>query len=241
MKRLEGLTLSLMVALSGALFSVSAQAQDSNSYLYIAHAAPGRAVATPTLPISTANPALPVDVSVDGNCIAHGLSYGEIGGPYSGPAGTYSFQFTMANSALPCTGQSLFGATVSLSPGTAYFGVLYVDASSAINGLLFQTDLSPIGSGFARVEVVNTTEETLNASVTNGSGTGTISIAPLSLQEGTVLVGSYQASITSGATTFVGPTSIEVTSRDTSLWVISGSAAKQTVLLIGPKTIHGVF
>ncbi len=73
--------LVITIALGSAMLTGSAQAQDSNSYLYLAHAASGRNISAGT------NPEVPIDVSVNGNCIAGGLSFAEIRGPFAIQAG----------------------------------------------------------------------------------------------------------------------------------------------------------
>jgi len=90
MKLNLGRTFMLTLAVGGAMLTGPAQAQ-AQTYLYIAHAASGRNVS------ATANPAMPVDVSVNSNCIEKGLSFGDINGPFTGPAGTFTFKVTMAN------------------------------------------------------------------------------------------------------------------------------------------------
>ena len=243
----------LLVVLGSALITSSALAQDPNAYLYIAHAASGRAVS------STTNPALPIDVNVNGVCIAKGISYGEIQGPFSGPAGTYSFWFTNANSAFPCTGSIVFAAQMGLSAGTTYYGALYVNASHGVFGAIFGADLSPVSPGQARVVVINTTQDTLSAtmgsmgmgddmrhhnamrnapSMTNSS----LQIPAGTLQEASIPAGIYQGSVTNtSGTVLTGPLTEEFTQRNVYLLVLGGSTANQSVQVIGPKVVSGDF
>jgi hypothetical protein len=233
MKRLLGL---MLVTVLSAVFAGSALAQDPNTYLYIAHAASGRAVS------STTNPEFPVDVSVNGFCIAKGFSYGDIQGPFSGPAGTYTFFFTKANSAFPCTGELVFSAQVGLNAGATFYGVLSVDGSHNIGGTIFAANLSSVLPGQARIDVINATQATLIASISNASGSPAFSVAPFTLQEGAALPGVYSASI-SDTNGFVvaGPINVQFAQRSSYLYVLAGSYADSSVQIIGPKVVNGVF
>lgn len=226
----------LLIALGSAIISGSAMAQDQNAYLYIAHAASGRVIS------STTNPALPVDVSVNGICIAKGVPYGDIQGPFSGPAGTYTFLFKRANAAAACTGTAVFSASVALSPGKSYFGVLSVGATNQVTGMIFPVDLSAISSGAGRYEIVNATQQTLGATVSKTGFNGSVFVQPGTLQAGLLQPGIYSTSVINTAYAVVsGPMSAEIAQRNAYLYVIAGSAAKGSVQLIGPKVIAGVF
>jgi hypothetical protein len=239
MKSVDGRSFALLVTLCVAMFASSAQAQDQNTYIYIAHAASGRGMS------STTNPAMPLDVSVDGNCITKGISFGEIRGPFSGPAGSYTFNFTTANSAAPCSGPVVFSAAgVGLNAATTYFGVVALNASNAVTGLLYTANLNPVPTGQASVQVINTTDQFLTATITNTTGVpASLGLPASSLQISTVLVGVYQDKITDSAGNIVaGPGISEFAQQDSYLYILAGaSAANNSVQLIGPKVIRGVF
>jgi hypothetical protein len=185
---------------------------------------------------------MPVDISVDGFCIAKDVSYGEIRGPYSGPAGAYSFVVTTANSAIPCTGAGVFSATVPLAQANAYIGVLSLDASNNVTGLIYTADLSPIPAGVGRFEVVNATHAPLSASITSAAGTQAITVEPGALQEGYLNPSIYTSSIKDlSNNVLTGPTNVEISQRNSYLYVTAGSPANQSVQLLGPKVISGVF
>ncbi len=71
--------------LFSAMFCLGAGAQ-TDAYLYLVHAAPGRNVS------ATTNPALPVDVQVNNKCVLKGVAFGDVAGPFTLPAGSYSLK-----------------------------------------------------------------------------------------------------------------------------------------------------
>ena len=146
-----------------------ALAQDSNTYLYLAHAASGRNVS------STANPEFPIDIKANGTCIAEGLSFGEIRGPFTIPAATVAFQISKANADAPCSEPAVFTANTPMAATVTYVGVISLDSSNEIFGQLYPANLSPIAVGQTRALVINATQQSLSATVTpnprtDGSG-----------------------------------------------------------------------
>jgi hypothetical protein len=214
----------------------STQAHSQNTYLYIADAASGRALSP------NANPALPLDVSVDGVCIAKGISYGDILGPYSGAAATYNFVFYTAQTGAPCSGAVAYSATVALAADTTYIGVLSVNASKVLAGQIYTADLSPIPTGYGRYQIINATPAPLNASITTIYGTSAITVEPGVLQGGLLNPNIFTSSIKDFFNNVLaGPITVEVSQRNAYLYVIAGSADDQSVQYLGPKIIRGVF
>ena len=83
-----------------ALASVPAQAQ--NASVRVVHGIPGADV-SPAI-----DPATPVDVQVNGAiCLLQGFTFGEISGPYTLPAGSYTVAISLANSLEPCSGDAV--------------------------------------------------------------------------------------------------------------------------------------
>ena len=225
-----------LVVLGCAMIAGSTQAQGQNTYLYIAHAASGRALS------SAMNPALPLDISVDGLCIAKGISYGDILGPFSGAAASYNFVVYIAQTAAPCSGAVAFSATLPLAANTTNIGVLTVTASKILVGQIYTVDQSPIPTGYGRYQIINATPGPLNASITTAFGTSAITVEPGALQGGALNQGIFTGSITDLSNTVVaGPTSIEISNRNSYVYVIAGSLDDQSVQLLGPKIILGVF
>jgi len=238
MKLNLGRTFMLTLAVGGAMLTGPAQAQ-ALTYLYIAHAASGRNVS------ATANPAMPVDVSVNSNCIEKGLSFGDINGPFTGPAGSFTFKVTMANTISPCSGSTVFSAPVTLAAGGTYLGIITLNAANAPIGQIYPLNLAPIPGGQARFDVVNTTLQNLNASITAispGGLSGKLSIPASSLKESGVIAGLYTGTVTdSSAIVRTGPISVEIVARNQYLYVLAGSVTNNSVQVSGPKLIRGVF
>jgi Domain of unknown function (DUF4397) len=241
---------ALLVVLGSAMIVDCAQAQTSNStYLYLANAVPGRSVAsavTPGLPVSNNNsPAYPVDLKVGTVCVAQGVSFGEIRGPLSWPAGVYPLQFTAANAAAPCTGTSVFSTSVTFAANTTYIGVLTLNSSNAVTGQLYTADLTPISvTHYGRIEVINASQDTLVATLTSVmTGTVTAGVDPGNVIDafapGMLYTGTIETN--GGTSVLVGPFSVQIEQRNSYIYVLTGSTANSTVQLVGPKVIKGVF
>jgi Domain of unknown function (DUF4397) len=223
-----------------------AQATAGSTFLYLANAVPGRSVATatPVLPVSPTNPAFPVDFKVGSFCLAKGVSFGEIRGPISWPAGVYDISFTPANAASPCTGNSVFSASVTFAPGTAYIGVLSLDSANAVRGQLYTADLSPISVlTYGRIEIVNASQDTLSATLTSpANGTVAAGVAPGNILEANAPGGLFTSTITDQSNkVLVGPINVQIEQRDSYIYVLTGSTANNSVQLVGPAVIKGIF
>lgn len=223
--------------LLGAMLASPSHAQ---TYLYITHAAPGRNIS------ATANPAYPIDISIDGNCVVKGLSFGETIGPLSGTDGSRQFVISQASTGDPCSSAALY--TVESEPlvnGTTYFGIVTLDSSNAITGQLYGADLSSIPIGQSRVLIANATDQNLTASLRNRpwSKNTSVDVAASAISEANAPSGKYDGSIfLSGTNTWeAGPVSANLMSRDLYFYVLAGSASNNSVQIIGPKVIKDVF
>lgn len=238
--RLQQIITVVFCAVVGAS-THSALAQDTNAYLYLVHAASGRNVSSNT------NPEFPIDISANGACIAKGLSFGDIRGPFTAPAGQVAFQISKANSENPCSEPAVFSAGAPMAAAGTYVGVVFLDASNNVFGQLFQADLSPLAMGQTRALVINATQDSLSATVTpdprtDGSG-GQFNVAAGTLEEAQTPGGVQYTSVYSGGTNTLefGPMMIETLPRNVYIYVFAGSASNGSVQLIGPKAIRGVF
>ena len=241
MKLNVGRTLVLTLALGSAMLAGSAQAQDSNSYLYLAHAASGRNISSGT------NPEVPIDVSVNGTCIAEGLSFGEIRGPFAIHAATEAFRVSKANAELPCSEPAIFTANSAMAATVTYVGVVSLDNSNNITGQLYPANLTPLAVGQTRALVVNATHQNLSSTITyeprtDGSG-GQFPIPAGSIKAGAAPPGVTFVSIYSTGTNTLqaGPISIQTLKRNVYIYVLAGSATNGTVQLLGPKVVWGVY
>jgi hypothetical protein len=232
--------LVITIALGSAMLAGSAQAQDTNSYLYLAHAASGRNISAGT------NPEVPIDVSVNGNCIAGGLSFAEIRGPFAIQAATVAFRVSKANAENPCSEPAVFTANSALAATVTYMGVLSLDNSNNITGQLYPLNLTPLAVGHTRAIVINATHQNLSVTITadprtDGSG-GQFPVPAGSMQAGTPPAGLAFASVySSGNALQAGPVSIQTLKRNVYVYVFAGSATNGSVQLVGPKIVWGVF
>ena len=232
--------ISALVILScSAMFLGSARAQDSNTYLYVAHAASGRNIS------ATANPAYPIDISANGVCIVKGEPFGAIAGPFTGPAGDYAFDVSIANTGAPCSNPPVFTVSpVSLGAGTTYFGIVTLDASNNVTGQIYPADFSIIPPGHSRVMIANATGQNLTAALKGDTDMdNAVNITAGTIEEASLVSGRYTGAIyLEGTKTLeAGPTSVDAMSRDFYFYVLAGSASNNSVQIIGPKLIKDVF
>lgn len=231
-----------------AAVAFTAHAADTNAYLYIAHAAAGRSIST------TTNPEFPVDIALGGHCIAQGVSFGEIRGPFTLPAGPYSVRVSVADAVNPCGATPNFSSSVSLGAGTTSMGYIGVNNAHQLFGAIFAINLNATGTsglGSSRAVVVNTTPDNLTATLTQGdSKVGDPNSMPLSasfpagiVTTTSVIPGEYTLTVfPQGSTTAVTtPSEFDIGGRSVIVLLFSGSTADNTVQVIGPKAIRAVF
>ncbi len=99
--------------------------------------------------------ALPVDVSVNGNCAIPGLRFRNIKGAIQLPGGKYDIVVRLANTT-PCTGAAVITANgVTLLPGSNTSIVAHLNAAGAPTASVFDNDLEG-GPGDATVAARHT-------------------------------------------------------------------------------------
>ena len=233
-------SIPILVALTCAGLSHPANAVDSNAYVYIAHAAAGRNIS------STTNPEYPVDIAMGGHCVAQGLSFGEIRGPFTQPAGNYTVRMSVANAVNPCGGAAVFSATVALAAGSTSMGMIEVNSAHQVMGQLLAVDLSAVPVGRGRLIVANVSPNNLTGVLTVGDSNS----SPISqnFAAGTVTEvlpggGEYSATVypEGSSTAASGPIELNLVSRNVYLVVLAGSTSNGSVQIIGPQVIRGVF
>jgi Domain of unknown function (DUF4397) len=225
--------------LACAAVTYAAPAADTNAYFYLAHAAPGRSIS------STTNPEFPVDVSIGGHCVSQGLSYGEIRGPVTLPAGTYSLKASVADAVNPCGGTVVFSYTLPFAPGTTSMGILTV-SSNHVSAELVALDLSGVPAGEGWLLVANITPDKLVGTLTVDDTMSSPHSATFGARSFTyvpVPAGEYSATIypEGSSTAATGPQAIDVVSRNLYVLVLAGSTANNSVQLLGPQVIRNVF
>jgi hypothetical protein len=232
-------SMSLFVALACAAIPNSAQGQDPNAHLYLADAVVGRNISM------TTNPAYPVDVSLNGNCIAQGLSLGEIRGPFSVLPGTYSVDVSAANVNSPCGGAVVIGVSMTLGAGSNSLGILALKSGNGLTWMTTSIDLSTVPAGQGRLFVVNTSQDGLVGTLTVGDSGNSPKSASFPGKSVTSLgfwTGLYAGTIyrPGSSTVETGPIRLGIASRSVYLIILAGSTANNSVQFIGPKEIKAV-
>jgi hypothetical protein len=126
----------------------AANADGHESMVYVVHGIPGEDLGL--------DPALPVDVSVNGACALEGFAFGDIVGPIALPADMYDIAISPANEDEPCGSDPVIEASVELMGGVNYSIVAYLDDDGSPTAGLFENDLTPTGRGKARLIVQHT-------------------------------------------------------------------------------------
>lgn len=87
------------------------------------------------------DPALPVDVSVNGACALPGFTFGEIVGPLDLPAGNYNIAIGLANESTPCSEDPVIEANgLQLEAGENYSIVAHLSEAGAPTATAFKND-----------------------------------------------------------------------------------------------------
>lgn len=85
--------------------------------------------------------ALPVDVVVNGGCALRGLTFRQIAGPLSLPAGSYNIEVRLANAAAPCTGPvAISAAGVPVTARANASIVAHLSSSGAPTASVFSNE-----------------------------------------------------------------------------------------------------
>jgi hypothetical protein len=123
-------------------------ADGHESMVYVVHGIPGQDL--------DLDPALPVDVSVNGACALEGFAFGDIVGPIALPADMYDIAIGLANEDDPCGNDPVIEASVELMGGLNYSIVAYLDDGGSPTAGLFENDVTPTARGKARLIVQHT-------------------------------------------------------------------------------------
>ncbi|MGA3087131.1 MAG: DUF4397 domain-containing protein [Terriglobales bacterium] len=213
---------------------------DSNAYLYIVHAIPGRDIA------DNLNPGLPVDVLINGkSCLVHGLTFANTSGPLTLAAGTYDVEISLANTLQPCTNATLAASQVTLTPGESLSAVAAITSTQPAL-LQFTDDLAPVVPGNARFVLVNSAdapalEATLTPVGVKNPPTFSGSADPNTQTAIPVPAGTYLVQITAlGSTTVLTSVEIALTDQSVTLSYASGETVNNTIGLVN-RTIRDVF
>jgi hypothetical protein len=116
--------------------------QPVDATVYVLHGIPGEDL--------DLDPALPVDVAVNGACALPGFTFGEFVGPLPFDAGTYDLAIGVANADNPCSEAPVIEASgVEILGGTTYVIAAYLTEDGAPTAGVFEADLwtNPYRSG----------------------------------------------------------------------------------------------
>jgi hypothetical protein len=114
--------------------SPTAVAQPAEATVYIGHGIPGKDLGL--------DPALPVDVSVDGVCLLEGFEFGEIVGPVTLPEGTYAVSISLADPDNPCANDPVIEADVPILAGENVTILAHLTADGVPTASKFVNDVS---------------------------------------------------------------------------------------------------
>jgi uncharacterized protein DUF4397 len=218
---------------------VSAFATD-DAYLYIVHGIPGRDIA------DNLNPGLPVDILINGKfCPQRGVTFGNVAGPLTLPAGTYDVQISPANTLAPCTNPAMIDSQVTLKAGDN------VSAVAAISGtqsalLQFTDNLTPVAPGNSRFVFANSADApALQATLTQLFGKHpkafTVTANPGAQNSISVPVGTYLVQVVAvGSTTVLASEQIFLADQSANLTYAAGEAVNNSVGLIN-RAVRDVF
>lgn len=121
---------ALLAALALTLLAPSAASAAGNATIYVVHGIPGKDLGL--------DPALPVDVSVNGACAITNFRFGAITDGIQLPAGDYTLAISLANPAKPCGSDPVIGpVTVPFAAGQRYSVVAHLTESGGITAGVF--------------------------------------------------------------------------------------------------------
>jgi len=211
----------------------------NNAYLYIVNGIPGRDIA------DNLNPGFPMDILIDGECVARGLSFGNTSGPLSFSAGTYSVQISEANTLAACTNAPLIDSQVALTSGTSVSAVAAISRGQTTL-LQFNDNLSPVKPGNARFTLAAAADApalqaTLTQLFVKHPKTFTVMASAglqqaISVPDGTYLVQVLAA----GSTAVLASEQIGFADQSATFTYAAGEATNGSVGLIN-RTVRDVF
>jgi Domain of unknown function (DUF4397) len=210
-----------------------------SAYLFVVHGIPGRNLA------AADNPALPIDILMNGDCIARGVAFSAANGPYSFTAGSYTLQISLANTLAPCTNPALIDSQVALTSGQT------VSAVATLSGgqptlLQFTDNLSAVKPGNARFVFVQAADApALQATLTQldvkNPKAFTVVASPGEEQAIIVPDGTYLVQVFAvGGSTVLTSEQIALANQSVTFSDAVGEAANNSVGLIN-KAVRDVF
>jgi hypothetical protein len=134
--------LAMMVATLVAAGPRDVAAQDAG--VYVVHGIPGQDLGL--------DPALPVDVAVNGQCFLQGFMFGDVAGPVALPPGDYDIAISLADPDNPCSNPPVIEALgVPIGAGENVTLIAHLAEDGSPTATKFVNDVSPNAPGKARV------------------------------------------------------------------------------------------
>jgi hypothetical protein len=222
----------LCLAFSSQLFAAD------DAYLFIVHGIPGRDIA------ANIEPTLPVDVLInDDLCTERGLTFGSMVGPLRVPAGDYNIKVLQADLLVPCSGESIAEANITLKEGQNMTAVATLDEKGQPTVSTYLDDFSTVASGDARVILTNSAdspEVQVILQVVNSQQKYTYNVNPGKEVVATVPANAYTIEVESeSGTVLIPPQPLTLFPVSATLVYSTGEASNGSLALV-TRTVKDV-
>jgi hypothetical protein len=201
-------------------------------------AAPALAADDAQLSVLHGVPGLTVDVYVNGDLTLDDFEPGDLAGPLSLPAGTYTVAITAAdakNDKNPAIGP----IDLPLEAGENYTAVAHLDADAAPTATLFTNDVSPAGAGNGRVTVRHTAAAPEVEVVASGTSLGSFANGDELVAD--VPADSYSVEVLAGGDAVPPtPTDVDIAEGVNTIVYAWGDVAEAGELSLAVQTIEGL-
>jgi hypothetical protein len=183
-------------------------------------------------------PGLTVDVYVNGDLTLDDFEPGDLAGPLSLPAGTYTVAITAAdakNDKNPAIGP----VDLPLEGGSNYTALAHLDAHGAPTASLFTNDVSPAGAGNGRVTVRHTAAAPEVEVCASGTSLGSFANGDELVAD--VPADTYNVEVLAGGDAVPPtPTDVEIAEGVNTIVYAWGDVAEAGELSLAVQTIEGL-
>jgi len=141
MKNLLSLALVLLVGLTADLPADN----HTHATVYVIHGIPGQDLGL--------DPALPVDIAVNGACTLTGFAFGQVAGPLALAPGSYNLKIGIADPLNPCGNPPVIEADVPFSPGEVSVVVAHLKEDGSPHASKFVLDYTAAPDNQSRINI----------------------------------------------------------------------------------------